>query len=75
MRRVAAFIMAVMSREEARKIVDKLGRLKGYVSPENSAKLLESMPEVLESVENLREEVARLTKTYIPIGGHPLTES
>lgn len=67
--------MAVMSREEARKIVDKLGRLKGYVSPENSAKLLESMPEVLESVENLREEVARLTKTYIPIGGHPLTES
>ena len=52
-----------MNREEARDFIGKLGRLKGYVSPENRAILRTTMPEVLESVDNLREEVARVTKT------------
>ncbi|KAK4695759.1 hypothetical protein P7C71_g2041, partial [Lecanoromycetidae sp. Uapishka_2] len=50
--------MATMSREEARLYVGKLGRLKGYVSPENRVTLMETMPEVLESLESLREENA-----------------
>jgi hypothetical protein len=55
--------MSALSRDEARAIVEKLDRLKGYVSPENRAKLEIQMPEVLESIDNLRGEVATVTKT------------